>query len=89
MKITLLPDGSLQLSEPLNFPLGAYYQDPKDPLHFIPKFPPCKFKVNGCHMSACGKRAIIEWTCSLKQIFITPAICGACHERKEPEEGST
>ncbi len=82
-RIGLLNDGSLLFESPPTIALKGYYQDPDNPLHFIPKFQPCTYRENKCRVGACSKTVIFLWTCSLKKIQVSTDICGSCNERKQ------
>lgn len=83
--LTLLPDGTVKCSEPLNFPLRHHRQDPNDPLTFVPKFPPCKCLESDCGLSPCKKKVRFKWTCSKFKKRIIPLVCEGCNAREEPE----
>jgi hypothetical protein len=76
-----LADGSLLFKTPIPFFTNSYYQDPLNPLHYIPKYEPCTRRRFELKTLPCG-RCTGVWRCEKFQRSTSVSECEACHERE-------
>lgn len=79
----VLPDQTILLSPGESLPdvfLGRYFPMPGEPNRYKIGFPLCIYHDQAQMLTLC-KRMITTDHCQLKDIFISPRICGRCNER--------
>lgn len=84
MKITIHDDGALEFDCDVKLRLCGYTVDLNNPRIFRPKSGPCKFRVNKCRVSDCGKRQILRWHCNAFNTLVSMKTCESCNVREKP-----
>lgn len=83
VKYTVLEDGSILFDSYHAFVTNSYYQDPGNPLHYIPKFRVCTRRSLEILKKECGER-YCRWVCDKLNQTVSVDFCKKC-EIYEPK----
>jgi hypothetical protein len=82
VRFTTLADGSLLFEAPFPYFTKSYYQDPENPLRYIPKYQPCVRRRIELATLPCG-RCTGNWRCDKFNRGTSVPECEACDARED------